>query len=110
MEQMKLMASAVNKCVKPKTDIPIPANRGPNKCDIWPEIEIAELAAGSSSGETICGIILSRAGLKNVENVANKNVRLPINKGVIKLNTIANGTIVAFCYDELSKVIDHGIL
>ena len=62
IEKRKLIESAVNKCVSPKTEIPNPANNGPNKWDIWPDIEIAELAAGSSSGETIWGIKLSLAG------------------------------------------------
>ena len=47
------MASAVNKCLSPKIEIPIPANNGPNRWDICPETEMAEFAAGSSSAVTI---------------------------------------------------------
>ena len=49
IEKRKLMASAVNKCVRPNREIPTPANKGPSKWDICPETEIAEFAAGSCS-------------------------------------------------------------
>ena len=62
MEIKKLMASAVNRCAKPKNDIPRPANNGPKRCEIWPEITIDELATGNSSHVTICGIKQSLAG------------------------------------------------